>query len=134
MTQRQIELITNSISHIVVQSDEIGMEFYRRLFEEHPQTLSMFKTEIQEQSKKLMELLITAVKSIDRLESLDLSGLGKKHETYGVKPEHYVVVKKIFLDLFEEKLGPDYDSETKGAWNDLFDDLSKSMLDGTVQT
>jgi hypothetical protein len=42
MTERQILLVKNSWSYVIVNSDEAGQLFYKRLFEVAPEVKPMF--------------------------------------------------------------------------------------------
>lgn len=67
MTPSQIDNIRESFALVRPISDQAGTIFYDKLFELDPTLRGMFKTDIREQSKKLMQMLATVVSSLDRM-------------------------------------------------------------------
>ena len=91
MTKKQIELVRESFEVIRGNSGPVAMLFYGRLFDLDPKLRPLFKTEMREQSRKLMDMLASIVEHLDSLERVrpQLRELGNKHVGYGVRPEHY---------------------------------------------
>src|SRR6266542_3478866 len=87
-------LVQESFAAIVPIADDAAALFYRRLFEIDPSLESMFKGNMAEQRKKLMQTLSAAVKGLDRLEQLVpvVQDLGRRHAHYGVAESHYDTV------------------------------------------
>ncbi|MHB8629932.1 MAG: globin domain-containing protein [Aggregatilineales bacterium] len=78
--------------------------FYERLFVIAPEAKSLFKTNIDVQGPKLMTMLITVVKGLDRLGELTvvLQRLAERHVGYGVKQEHYALADEALLWTLEK--------------------------------
>jgi nitric oxide dioxygenase len=131
-TPKQQRLVRDSFQSIQEYSDSVVLLFYGRLFELAPQTRSMFKIDIREQARKLMDMLTTVVDSLNRLEELrpQLAELGKRHVGYGVQPEHYEVLIAALSWAFGQALGVEFDRETRAAWRSLLEAIAKVMLDG----
>jgi hemoglobin-like flavoprotein len=106
--------------------------FYGRLFEIDPALRPLFKGDIKEQGKKLMVMLASAVRGLDKLDELIpvVRTLGERHIGYGVKDEHYEVVGAALLWTLEKGLGPDFTPETKAAWTAVYGVLASVMKDG----
>ena len=76
------------------RKQDAGVESYRRLFILAPELRGMFKADMSEQARKLMDTLAVAVSMLHDLPKLEaaLRDLGTRHLEYGVKAEHYTTV------------------------------------------
>jgi hemoglobin-like flavoprotein len=103
--------------------------FYGRLFELDPSLKSLFKGDMAEQGRKLMSMIGTAVANLDRLDTLvpAVQALGRRHATYGVQDEHYVVVGAALLWTLERGLGPDFTPDVRAAWLSVYSVLAETM-------
>src|SRR6185436_19605412 len=103
LTQTQIALVQTTFAAIAPIADDAAELFYRRLFEIEPRLRPMFKGDMTEQRKKLMQMLTAAVKGLDRLDRLVpvVEDLGRKHAGYGVADEHYDTVGSALLWTLE---------------------------------
>ena len=131
LTLDQQRLIAGSFADIAEMAGPIAHLFYGRLFELAPGVRGLFKVSLEEQSKKLLEMLATIVNALDHPEDLRprLAELGRKHVTYGVKPEHYDFVRKALLWALAQALEGEFDPETKDAWDQLLRAVAAAMLD-----
>lgn len=134
MTPAQIHLLRKSFAAVERQSDVAALVFYRRLFELAPQVRPLFKSDIHEQSKKLMDMLAAAMSLLDRPAELllELEAMGARHAGYGTRPEHYAVVRRALLDMLSEVMGRGFTPETATAWNQLYDAIEAAMLRGAA--
>ena len=130
MTEQQKTLVRNSFEKIVPVADATGLTFYTRLFTIAPEVRPMFRGEIAQQSRKLMQVIAIAVKGLDHMSALvaTVEELGRKHAQYGVKNEHYAVVGETLLWTLGETLGSDFDAETQAAWTAVYSLLSETMI------
>jgi hemoglobin-like flavoprotein len=94
VTPTQKTLVQNTFAAIVPIADDAASLFYRRLFEIHPSLRAMFRGDMAEQRRKLMQMIAAAVKGLDRLEQLVpvVQDLGRRHAGYGVEDRHYDTV------------------------------------------
>lgn len=108
--------------------------FYGRLFEVAPGVRGLFRVSIEEQSRKLLEMLRTVVESLDQFEQLRprLEELGRKHVEYGARPEHYDVLRQALLWTLAQALGLEFDPQTRAAWDKLLRSISATMLDAAA--
>ena len=101
---------------------------YRRLHAEHPETLTMFRTEGSELVKGSM--LAMTIESI-----LDFAGprSGKfrmigcevvSHDAYGTPRELFVSFFGVVRDTLRELLGPDWSRDIDAAWDKLLADIA----------
>jgi len=129
VTKEQIILVKGSFAAIVPIADDAAALFYRRLFEIDPRLERMFRGDMAEQRRKLMQMLTAAVKGLDRLEQLVpvVEDLGRRHAGYGVLDEHYDTVGTALLWTLEKGLGPAFTPETKEAWAAVYGLLASTM-------
>jgi hemoglobin-like flavoprotein len=127
------QLIRDSFEVIHEMPQAIAMLFYGRLFDLDPSLRALFKTDMHTQSRKLMDTLRATIDSLDSFDQLRpaLRELGRKHAfEYGVRPEHYKVVIEALLWAFGQALHPRFYPETKAAWREVLEDISREMLAG----
>src|SRR5262249_9121580 len=108
--------------------------FYGRLFELRPDMRGLFKTSLEEQSRKLFETLAVVIEALDQFEATRprLAELGQKHVTYGTTPTDYDSVRAALLWALAQSLENEFDREMKAAWDPLLRAIAAAMLEGTV--
>lgn len=136
MTPRQKELVQSSWEKVVPIADTAASLFYGRLFELDPSLRPMFKTDIKEQGKKLMQMIGAAVRGLDNLGALvpTVQALGRRHTGYGVKDEHYDTVAVALLWTLEKGLGDAFTVEVKEAWVVVYTILADTMKGAAAQS
>jgi hemoglobin-like flavoprotein len=89
----------------------------------------MFKTDIREQSKKLMQMLATVVSSLDKPDVLvpAVKRLGERHVDYQVKDSHYGSVGEALLWTLGTGLGEAFTEDVKASWIAAYTLLSNTM-------
>src|SRR5215471_4091236 len=107
MTSRQIELVQESFQKVQAIAREAAQLFYDRLFAIDPALRPMFRGDLEEQGKKLMQVLATGVGALRRPEAIlpALEELGRRHAAYGVTDDHYTTVATALLWTLEQGLG-----------------------------
>ena len=132
MNDRELKSIRKSFLLLEGHTDVFAALFYKRLFESEPSLRTMFRGDMTEQGKKLMQTMIllnTSLDHFDRLQS-SLRNLGKRHAGYGVRPEHYAIVGAVLMQSLEEFAGTRFDAILKQAWTKLLSLVSAAMLQG----
>ncbi len=133
MTPKQITTIQDTWEKITASfnPEQVGEIFYGKLFELDPSLENLFTSDINSQGKKLVSMLDTAVKTIDKPETLipAVKKLGVNHVGYGVKNEHYETVGTALIFTLEQALGDGFDAATKRAWTATYNLLSKTMIE-----
>jgi len=135
LNAHQKRLIRESFESVREYSDAVVLLFYGRLFELEPAARGLFKIDIREQARKLMDTLGTVVDALDRFEQLNatLLELGQRHVTYGVQPRYYETLRTALLWAMGQALDVDFDRETRAAWEALLIAISAVMLEGAAQ-
>ena len=102
LTVAQKTLVQDSFATIAPIADDAAVLFYGRLFELDPSLKALFRGDMPEQRKKLMQMLTAAVKGLDRLDQLVpvVQELGKRHVAYGVADRHYDTVGREMAPSF----------------------------------
>ncbi len=132
MDSRQKDLVKDSWEKLRPDVDRAAELFYTRLFEENPTLRELFRGELAEQGKRLMTMLGTAVGKLDQLEAVTpmLHELGRRHEAYGVRAEHYETFQDALMWTLQNVLGADFYPEVEDAWVAFYETLSRAMIDG----
>ena len=131
VTQTQKALVRQSFAAIAPIADDAAALFYRRLFELDPSLQAMFRGDMVEQRRKLMQMLSAAVKGLDRLDQLVpvVQDLGRRHAGYGVEDRHYETVGAALIWTLEKGLGEAFTPETREAWVTVYTLLATTMKD-----
>ena len=131
LTLHQKTLVQASFATIAPIADDAAALFYRRLFELDPSLERMFRGDMTDQRRKLMQMLTAAVKGLDRVDQLVpvVQNLGRRHATYGVEDRHYETVGAALLWTLEKGLGDAFTPETKEAWATVYGILATTMKD-----
>lgn len=132
MTPDQIQLIRQSFAEIARHQEVAALVFYRRLFEVDPALKPLFKGDIQEQAKKLTDMLGALIGMLENSESLltELRAMGARHAGYGVRDEHYATVGSALLDMLAVTLGAQFTPKVREAWTLLYGAVEATMKDG----
>jgi hemoglobin-like flavoprotein len=129
MTPEQMRLVRMSCASVMKRKSEAGHAFYRHLFAIAPQLRSMFKSDMDVQANKFIEMLAIIVSLLHSPADLSstLAQLAHRHRGYGVRDEHFVFVGDALLDTLEEMLGEAFTPELKAAWRDLYSMVASAM-------
>jgi hemoglobin-like flavoprotein len=135
MTETQIRLVQDSFAAIAPIADDAATLFYRRLFEIDPSLQQMFKGDMREQRRKLMQMLTAAVKGLDRIDRLVpvVEDLGRRHAGYGVTDEHYNTVGEALLWTLEAGLGVAFTPSVRDAWATVYGLLAFTMKNAAAR-
>jgi hemoglobin-like flavoprotein len=135
MQPEQVHLIRKSFAELARHDHVAALVFYRRLFEIDPALRPLFTNDIEEQSRKLLEMLGVLIAMLERPAGLDmeLRAMGARHTGYGVKDAHYATVGEALLDMLAEVLGPKFTLETREAWTALYGAVESTMKRGAAE-
>jgi hemoglobin-like flavoprotein len=134
MNTIQKALVQTSFAQVQPIADAAAALFYRRLFELDPTLRPLFKGDMEEQGRKLMEMLALAVKGLDRPDALlpALAALGRRHAGYGVNEHSYETVGAALLWTLEQGLGPGFTPDIREAWAALYRFVADTMRQGAT--
>ena len=131
MNGEQINLVQESFGKVVLIADTAAALFYGRLFDIDPALEPLFKGDMVEQGRKLMQMIGVAVKSLDRLEQVlpAVRALGARHAGYGVREKDYDTVGSALIWTLKKGLGDGFTPETEAAWAEVYTTLAGVMKD-----
>jgi len=129
MTPESKRLVQESWTLVEPIADTAAALFYGRLFELDPSLRPMFRGDLKEQGKKLMQMLTVVVRGLDRLDQLvpAVEALGRRHAGYGVRDEHYDTVAAALLWTLDQGLGDAFTPTVKAAWTEAYTLLATVM-------
>ena len=135
MTPEQKSLVQTSFDQVLPIADVAANLFYTRLFELDPTLRPMFRGDMTEQGRKLMDMLRVAVKGLDKLDALlpALRKLGERHVNYGVTAEHYTIVGSALIWTLQQGLGEAFTPAVEAAWVEVYTILTSVMQEATLQ-
>ena len=130
MQQHTITLVQDSWQQVAAIAPQAAELFYQNLFDADPSLKPLFKGEMPEQGKKLMQMIGAAVGKLNDLPTLVpiLQGLGKRHAGYGVEDSHYQTVGAALLKTLGQGLGADFTEEVKNAWTAVYTIMADVMV------
>jgi len=124
--------VQDSFKQVAPIAETAAQLFYARLFELDPDLESLFKGNLSEQGRKLMQMLALAVASLDRMEQIlpVVRSLGAKHVDYGVRDKDYDTVGQALLWTLRKGLGDAFTPDVEAAWSDVYATLASEMQSG----
>ena len=130
LNAEKIALCRDSWSKVEPIADDAAALFYSNLFEADPALKPLFKGDLTEQGKKLMQMITAAVNLLDKLDELVpvVEKLALRHVGYGVKDEHYATVGAALIKTLGQGLGDAFTDEVKAAWLTAYGVLSSTMI------
>jgi hemoglobin-like flavoprotein len=129
MTPEQKRLVQTSFEQVAPIAEDAAGLFYNRLFELDPALRPLFKGDLKEQGRKLMQMIGVVVKGLDRFDELvpAAQAMGQRHAGYGVKCEDYEMVGAALLWTLGKGLGVAFTHEIKDAWTAAYGALTAAM-------
>jgi len=135
MNQKQIELVQSSFAEVLPIAEAAAGLFYDRLFELDPSLRALFRGDMKEQGKKLMDMIALVVVNLRNLDRIvpGVRALGARHAGYGVQDEHYDTVGAALLWTLGQGLGELFTSEVREAWATAYTLLAETMKDAAAE-
>lgn len=130
-------LVQSTFEIVAPKADAFASDFYRRLFELHPELQPLFaNTEMTTMRLMLMRMIGVSVRGLNNLSKIlpDLRALGMRHASYGVRPEHFDFAEEALLHALTVHLGEAFLPEVQQGWRDVFGLIRRAMLSGFPQS
>lgn len=114
--------LATSLNLIAPVADQMVAAFYTRLFAEHPDIRPMFprsEEAMAGQGEKLVKAIVALVTHFAAPEQLTpaLMTMGRRHEQYGVRLEHYAAVGTVLLATLRDFAGDAWTPTFEQAWS-----------------
>jgi class 3 adenylate cyclase len=125
----QLELQA-SLPIMLEDQDQFAKIFYDKVFEMAPGVRSLFRNNMTDQGRLLTHMLGGIVYALSRPEHLrsGLKRLGENHVNYGVREDHYPIIKEAMLYSIAEIMGERRTEKTLDAWNAALEYIIGAML------
>ncbi len=135
MTPEQIEMVTTTWDSVAKISDTAAELFYGKLFELDPKLKELFKGDMTEQGKKLMQMIGVAVANLHQLDQVlePVKALGERHVDYKVEDKDYDTVAEALLWTLEKGLGDAWNDDVKAAWTETYVTLATVMKQAAAE-
>src|SRR5215469_13688237 len=121
MTREEIQCIRKSFRLLDDKTEVVAMLFCNRLFRLDPSLRILFRGNMTEQGKKLMDAMLVLNASLDRFSTLSptLQHMGKQYAEYGVRPRDYDTIATALVQTLEELVGPRFNKALERIWTKL---------------
>lgn len=135
MNPDDIERVQASWAQVEPIAPQAAALFYANLFEQDPALQGLFKGNMEEQGRRLMQMIGLAVGKLDDLTTLIpvLQSLGLRHAGYGVQDSHYATVGAALLKTLSQGLGEAFDPATRDAWTRVYGVMAHTMTAAAAQ-
>jgi hemoglobin-like flavoprotein len=130
MLGEDIERVRDSYRRLQPVSDAVGRHFYETLFALAPGARALFATDIDTQSRKLMDMIDAVVRQLDQPEKwlAACRELGARHAEYGAREEHYDAVGTALLQSLRAALGEVFTPAVEAAWAQVYGEMAEIMI------
>ena len=125
-----IKRLQESFRPLLHSQPSLGERFYAKLFAAHPQLRSMFPRDMENQKRKLLDMLNLIVENLHTPQTVraTLKKLGASHVTYGVQPQHYPIVSTTLISAMAELSGAAWTAELNADWCSAFSLVTQIMM------
>lgn len=124
------QLLKQSFTQIVPRKDAFARSFYQRLFNQYPETIPLFASvDMDRQEKALMATLGAVVSGLAAGDDVSpaVRALGKRHQGYGVLPDHFDAVGQSLLATLREFLDTSWTQDHETSWGEAYVTLATLM-------
>jgi len=128
----KVKLVQDSFERLTPLAPQAAALFYNNLFALDPALRPMFPGDMAAQGAKLMQMIGAAVRLLDEPAKLVpvLRQLGRRHDDYGVREDHYITVGIALIWTLEKGLGPEFTPSVRAAWREAYRFMSDQMIRG----
>jgi hemoglobin-like flavoprotein len=122
MDSTTIGRLRESISLLPIGDLGPVQQFYVRLFELAPDARTLFTGQIDLQAKKFADMLAWVIAHLEKPDQLcrEMHALGARHNSYGVRVDHYAPVGSALIWMFQHALGNRFTPEMEEAWLEAY--------------
>lgn len=130
MNAETISLVQESWRRVEAIAPQAAALFYQNLFAADPGLRLLFRGDMKEQERKLMQMLGSAVNKLHDLDRLlpVLQDLARRHVGYGVQESDYATVGAALIKTLGQGLGADFTADVRLAWTTVYGVMSEVMI------
>ncbi|WP_426580807.1 NO-inducible flavohemoprotein [Mucilaginibacter sp. R-33] len=132
ITKEQKELIKATVPVLKEHGVLLTTHFYNRMFTHNPELKNVFNMGNQQNSKQQTALAMAVLAYAEHIENPGvlmpvLDGIGQKHTSLDIRPEHYAIVGGHLIASISEVLGDAATPELLEAWTVAYNQLAAIM-------
>ncbi|WP_339113564.1 globin domain-containing protein [Thioclava sp. GXIMD2076] len=134
LDQSTVAIVRESYALALSRRPCLMQDFYLFLLARHPDLEPLFPRSLARQADKFsgaLQLLLSYANAPDDL-SRALRRLGRDHQGYGARPEHYPAVVDALVETLAIQLGRDWTESYETAWRGLLGFVGAEMLAGAA--
>lgn len=135
MTSEQVNLIKKSFDAMWPVRGDIADLCYGRFFELAPDARALFRSDMERQRAKLMDMIAALVGSLDQqaiFQSI-VTNSGRHHARFGVQPSQYAALGEALIWSLERKFGATFTPDTLTSWRALYARVQSEMQRAAAQ-
>ncbi len=132
MTADPATRIRTSFAQLSRRAPQLIDLFYSRLFAARPGIRALFPENMTSQRVHMVAALTLIAENAGQLETLagPLMQLGERHVKYGVRAEHYPLVRDALVEAMAIASGPEWTDELATDWRIALDCVAGFMVKG----
>jgi len=132
MTQQQKNMVRSTVPTLREYGLDLTKHFYKRMFSHNPELKNMFNMGNQQNSKQQTALALAVLAYAENIENPQvlmsvIDGIGQKHTSLNIRPEHYQIVGKHLIASIADVLGENATPEMLEAWKVAYTQLAEIM-------
>lgn len=129
LTEKQIEIISDSYQRLVPEVERISDKFYEDLFGRVPEVRGLFRDNISEQGMRFMSAIGVIVENLDDPAAMDreVEKLAVGHAAFNIKPAWFREMQESLIDTFAHAMGARFTNEVELAWRSAFEQICEMM-------
>lgn len=134
ITDRQRERLQSSLVAILPHYEAVGCTLYAHLFALHPGMRRKFPGNMARYEGAFTRVVMLTVRSLDRLDQVRLvvDDLGRRYASLMLNEDDYRRLGKSLIWALERAHGTPFDSETRTAWQTLFQFIVRCMQEAAA--
>ncbi|AQQ54408.1 NO-inducible flavohemoprotein [Planococcus lenghuensis] len=133
LSQETRDIVKSTAPVLAEHGTTITTEFYKTMFEAHPELLDIFNHANQSQGRQqaaLANTVYAAAVHIDNLEAIlpAVVQIAHKHVSLGIKPEHYPIVGEYLLKAIKTVLSDAATDDIINAWGEAYGVIADAFI------
>lgn len=131
ISQQSIDVIKASACCITSNDVQISSRMYEILFEKYPKMQMLFANSPKNQHMKLANAISSYAVNIEKIHVLfpALEVIAISHVREDVKPAHYPLIGRAFIEAIEDVLGDDASMELLDAWREVYKYIADILIE-----
>lgn len=129
LTPEMISRMRRSGEQMVADARATGIDFYRILFQMHPEIVPYFgRTDVDSLAEHLMQSIAFLVRSLETGRDFlqELRDLSRVHTNFGIPPEAYIKLAEPLLTVMRQRV-TDFSPEQEQAWRILLNRVNQVL-------